>query len=237
MGYIGETGHTGHRMIEIGRGLLRRDFRWRLQSKHRLKVLIWGFLALLMPAGTAFMFSPFGMTAGLRPLNHMSTVSLMVFALAFGCVFIAGPFLFFSRSQKAVGKLMAICLFLASAIMVGGLLTEFVRYSTFSGVADRARVLMIATRDYEAKYGVVPTSLTKLVPEFLPALPDTNIGPYPLYRCCTYDEKRTAWVVGITDSHGRFGYEILVFCPGEKYPRFLLDGFVADVQNWWKTYE
>ena len=89
--------------------------------------------------------------------------------------------LFKGQRQEALRRLAVTvsCLI----IVIGGyLLSNLVRTYGFYRVTLRSVPVIKAIEAYESKHGQAPPDLNILVPEFLPAIPQTGIGSFPEYQ-------------------------------------------------------
>jgi len=99
---------------------------------------------------------------------------------------------------------------------------QHVRMSGFDDFVERSKPLVSAIRAYEQKRGEPPAALRDLVPEFLPAVPETGIGPSPTYE---YIHGETAqsrfgerWMLLVGCSSGLLNWDRILYYESEDYP-------------------
>jgi hypothetical protein len=75
---------------------------------------------------------------------------------------------------------------------------------------------------YEQTHGKPPVSLDVLVPEYLPAIPNTGMGAYPEYRYTLVTESGQQdgnhWVISIFTPTGIVDFDEFFYYPLQNYP-------------------
>lgn len=134
---------------------------------------------------------------------------------------------------REVGARTVFCgfLFVLMFVIVG--LGESVRNAGYRGITRRGARLVTAIKQYQTAHGALPNTLDALVPECLPAIPDTGVGAYPNYEFIqNKDSTRyggNRWVLSVDVSTDDLTRDALLFYPDGKYPSGL---WVTRFGNW-----
>lgn len=122
--------------------------------------------------------------------------------------------------QLAGGAIFCGIVFVITLIAFG--VGETMRDAAFKAITVRGGPLVAAIKQHQAKQGTPPGSLDELVPDFIPAIPDTGVGAYPKYEYvrnpnpAKYDGN--PWVLYVNVSTDDLMQDLLIFYPNQNYP-------------------
>lgn len=110
-----------------------------------------------------------------------------------------------------------------------------VRRASLLAATERARPLIAAIDRFEQRRGAPPLALAALVPDYLPAVPDTGLPAYP-----QFEYARSAAPEGPTTPRWQLRLSCpllmdadeLVYWPGETYPAQRFGGAVSRLGGW-----
>jgi hypothetical protein len=147
-------------------------------------------------------------------------IVLAIGAIAAG-VILAGPayaLLAWSWRPVALAVLFELCLFLglAPARITGDLMLRI----AFDLLESRNSELINAIETYERERGAPPATLTQLVPDYLPSIPQTGVAVAPYYEyetnpalCSVSKERPSDWHLSVSVG-GFLIVHQLFYCPG-----------------------
>lgn len=123
--------------------------------------------------------------------------------------------------------------------IVGG---DAVRMWGFEQFTIRAKPLITAIREYESDRGHPPSSLSELVPDFLPEVHDTGIGSAPEYVYVAGDDAPAeyhgnAWTLRLPVSIGVLNWDLMLYYPLQNYPAHGHGGVLRQVGDWAYVHE
>jgi hypothetical protein len=120
------------------------------------------------------------------------------------------------------------------AFMVARPLGDRIRTNAFLRLAERSEPLVDAIRDYESKYGRPPKSLPALVPQFIPAIPATQIGAYPRFDYLNHptNYEGNPWVLKISSVKNGVTLDRFLYFPLGNYPQSGYGGTLERVGEW-----
>lgn len=159
------------------------------------------------------------------PLSALLTpfgIFIAIGATAAGVILAAPAYALLAWSWRpiALGALFESCLFLglAPAQMTGDLMLPL----AFDLLERRNPELIKAIEAYAHDKGVAPTTLAQLVPDYLPAIPQTGIAVSPRYDyatapslCGVSKDRPSKWHVSVSVG-GAFIVHQLFYCPGTR---------------------
>jgi hypothetical protein len=170
-------------------------------------------LALWIRGWTAYALSP----GGSEMMLHLANVSLAGGYLgAFPLMILLAAFAVLPQARRPalLGLIAAVIGFMAFVTLVWGV-TE--REEAFVRVITNVEPLVRAVEDFEKEFGRAPTSLTELIPEHLPALPETTVGAWPTVR---YDTPRDGkpWRMAVPVPESVLDFSELFYEPTDENP-------------------
>ncbi|MEK7781354.1 MAG: hypothetical protein AAB370_07625 [Verrucomicrobiota bacterium] len=166
--------------------------------------------------------------------------SVLAFAAFVGIV--VCPFLLLSkrRRRNALLGLLSSVAFLSSFI-VGASVEQRIRHDAFLNLVERSTPLIQAIQAYEKKHGLPPVSLAALVPEFLSAVPGTEIGAYPEYKYVTGEKAKrfenNPWALYIFTPSGGINFDQFLYFPLQNYPERGFGGWLERIGDWAYVHE
>ncbi|MGA3143943.1 MAG: hypothetical protein ABSF10_13115 [Verrucomicrobiota bacterium] len=123
-------------------------------------------------------------------------------------------------SSLAAGAIFCGVVLVVTTIAFG--VGETMRDAGFKAITVRGRPLVAAIKQFQAKNGAPPGRLGELVPDFIPAIPDTGVAAYPKYEFvrkpdpAKYDGN--PWVLFVNISTDDLMQDLLIFYPNQNYP-------------------
>jgi hypothetical protein len=122
--------------------------------------------------------------------------------------------------QLAGGAIFCGIVFVITLIAFG--VGETMRDAGFKAITVRGRPLVAAIKQFQAKNGAPPGGLDELVPDFIPAIPDTGVGAYPKYEYLRQPDPvkygGNPWVLFVNVSTDDQMQDLLIFYPNQNYP-------------------
>ena len=109
----------------------------------------------------------------------------------------------------------------------------------FAKLAVRSQPLIAAIRSYEQRHGRPPESLSKLVPEFIPAVPPTGMGAYPNYEYFTpaTDYDNNPWILRVFTPTVGINFDQFLYFPLTNYPPKGCGGVLRRIGDWAYVFE
>jgi len=145
-----------------------------------------------------------------------------------------------STRQKA-SKWFLICSVFVVVTIASMKIGHRIRMDAFRSLAERSEPLVAAIKAYEQAHGKPPFSLGALVPEFLPAIPNTDMGAYPEYRYIVPEDHLhdgNPWVIIVSASTGILDFDRFFYYPLQNYPSHLWEtNPVQRVGDWGYVHE
>ncbi len=110
-------------------------------------------------------------------------------------VIISSLLLIFRKTRRVAAFLIIGCLAYSFAALPCFKIGNIVRMKGFERLAERSAPLVNSIHEYERSHGKPPAKLEHLVPEFLPAVPETGMGAYPDYKYEVFSNSKStlAW--------------------------------------------
>ncbi|WP_339688503.1 hypothetical protein [Gimesia maris] len=113
------------------------------------------------------------------------------------------------------------------------------RWEAFS---HRSQPLIAAINDYERQHGAPPESLTVLVPDYLPAVPDTGIRACSEFQYFTGEDARqqyagNPWALQVLPPVFGVGFDLVLYFPKQAYPEKGYGGWLERVGEWAYVHE
>lgn len=183
---------------------------------------------------------------GIAPFGASGFLWLMVLVIlplpTAGLVVILAPFLFFSRRFRPA----AFRFFLAAAVFMlavplGIRLGTHVRRAAFHRLAERSTPLVNAIKDYTTQNGQPPATLSALVPEFLPAVPQTGMAAYPRYDYHVGEKallfNGNPWILSVFTPAGGINFDQFLYFPLQNYPETGYGGSLERIADWAYVHE
>ncbi|QDV16921.1 hypothetical protein Pan153_15550 [Gimesia panareensis] len=103
--------------------------------------------------------------------------------------------------------------------------------------SERSQPLIAAIREYERDQGKPPETLADLVPDYLPAVPDTGIGACSEYQYFTGKRAQNEfegnpWVLQVIPPVAGIGFDLVLYFPQQNYPKRVYGGSLERVGDW-----
>ncbi|MEQ8638404.1 hypothetical protein [Gimesia maris] len=113
------------------------------------------------------------------------------------------------------------------------------RWEAFS---HRSQPLIAAINDYERQHGAPPESLTVLVPDYLPAVPDTGMRACSEFQYFTGKDARqqyagNPWALQVLPPVFGVGFDVVLYFPKQNYPQQSYGGWLEPVGAWAYVHE
>lgn len=192
---------------------------------------------ILFPLVSYLVVAPFGSQLFLW---FSLFLSLPVIAGLFGLL--SAPVLFCIRRLRplAIRALMA-SLVLMVAIFLGLRLGHHVRMAAFHALSERSAPLVKAIHTFAATHGQPPTDLSKLVPEFLPAIPTTGMAAYPHYDYHVGEKadkiNGNPWFLVVFTPSGGINFDQFMYLPLQNYPEHEYREGLQRIADWAYVHE
>ncbi len=149
--------------------------------------------------------------------------------------------LIFKFSRKICFVILLCSIVYFGAAMTCSWLSVRLRMAAFHKLAKRSEPLVQAIKNYELQYGSPPADLEKLVPEFLPSMPQTGMGAYPEYEYKVGDEAqkfaKDTWCLVVDTPLGGLNWDIFIYFPNQDYPERGYGGVLEKVRDWAYVHE
>jgi hypothetical protein len=112
-------------------------------------------------------------------------------------------------------------------------------HKTFFNLVARTEPLISAIEAHKTTKGEYPHKLEDLVPEFIPAIPDTNLAGYPKYEYNKAGAKTPfkQYEVLVQTSIGILNWDVFVYWPEGKYPDRFYGGYSEPFEKWAYVHE
>ena len=137
------------------------------------------------------------------------------------------------RSLLATAVFLGI-LFVITFLAIG--VGEAFRDAGLRGIVRRGGQLVTAIEQFQVKSGALPGGLEELVPDYLPAIPDTGVGAYHEY---TYLRKPdpvkydgNPWVLFVNVSTDDLMQDLMIYYPDQNYPTNPIGRNVRRFADW-----
>ena len=164
-----------------------------------------------------FALSPRGVPLSIHPdLALMFPIMLCAFVFGVACILLAPPL-----TRRIADTVATFCLAYILAGVPGLIATGGVRRYAFARLADRSQGLVTAIHAFEVDHRRPPSSLSRLVPAYLPAVPRTAIGAYPHYHYEAGDDGD--WRLWVPASAGPMDFELFEYDPHRREWRSVSD--------------
>ena len=133
--------------------------------------------------------------------------------------------LFIRRTRRVALLLLAVLVILLPSTIAGNVIGHRLRMDGMRDCAERSRPLVRAIEEYERDNGLPPGSLNTLVPKYLPAVPQTGMMAYPVYRYHTGADAEeqfagNQWVLAIRTPSGGINYDRMLYFPKRNYNEY-----------------
>ena len=169
-----------------------------------------------------------------------STIYLVIpLLLALASILFSLPFLFFKTTRRvAVIVLLSGITYLIGA-KVCFRIGSHIRMQAFQRLAERSDSLIQAVESYNSTHGHYPESLINLVPECIPAIPNTGMGAYPNYeyRSGTNTWHENPYVLYVNTPRGGINWDMFLYFPKQNYPEKGFCGALERVGTWAYVHE
>jgi len=157
-------------------------------------------------------------------------------------VLLLAPILWlFRKTRRAalVALVFAVTYLLAMVVAVNS--GHWIRMKGFSRLANRTKPLVAAIRGYEAKYGHPPEKLSILVPDFIRAIPTTQMRAYPRFEYIVGEKAKdfdnNPWVLTVFTPSGGINFDQFIYLPRQNYPNRGYGGYIERLGDWAYVHE
>jgi len=148
----------------------------------------------------------------------------------------------FKRYRTRALPWLLLALFYLPCYVVGSYLEDQVWVSEWEAFTERSLPLIQAIKQFEQDQGTPPKELVELVPDYLPAVPDTGIRACPNYRYESGDiafkqYAGNSWVLWFPTPVFGVGFDEMLYFPKQNYPKRGNGGSLERVGDWAYVYE
>lgn len=198
-----------------------------------LALLVNGFIVLaeylaVAPMGTDFLLG-------------IATFAYFPLLAAFPAIPVSIVLLFLRRYRMTGIKMLLACVVYLIVGIIGVRLSVEIRHNGFVDLAQRSRPLVTAIQQFEMKYGKPAKNLEQLVPEFLPAVPNTGIRAYPNYEYIAVSNpnayENNPWVLKVHTPSSGMNWDIFLYFPKQNYPKTGYGGWLEPIEDWAYVHE
>jgi hypothetical protein len=139
-------------------------------------------------------------------------------------------------------RILVASVLIAVTVPLSFWISSRIRADAFQKLAERSLPLVRAIREYEARHGTPPPDLRALVPEFLPAVPDTGMAGYPRYKYHVGEKSQkrfdgNPWALEVFTPAGGFNFDLFLYFPLQNYPQHGYGGSLERVRDWAYVHE
>jgi len=208
------------------------------------RILSASIFRLVAIAALPLLILPWFQYLGVAPFGSAIFLSLVILIAlpvpTAGLVVILAPFLFFSRRLRpaAFRYFLTAAVFLA-AVALGIQSGRQIRRAAFHRLAKRSAPLVNAIKDYTARHGQPPATLSALVPEFLPSVPKTGMAAYPHYDYQVGNKaffyRENPWTLSVATPNGMLNFDQFLYFPLQNYPENY--GTLERIADWGYIHE
>lgn len=145
-----------------------------------------------------------------------------------------------SRS-RALLWLLVIAVYIP-CYLLGSVWEQRVWTARWEAFSLRSQPLIAAINDYERQHGFPPESLTALVPDYLPAVPDTGMRACSEFQYFTGEVARqqysgNPWALQVLPPVFGVGFDLVLYFPNQNYPKNGYGGWLERVGDWAYVHE
>ncbi len=204
-----------------------------------------GALLISVPLSAFYVYATWLAAAahGTNALAEISTIAIGLLGITIlsgvlGAIFRVLGLIF--RLGKAtwsqVGVLAMFCGICTVVLMIATGIGRNIENKAIRTIIVRGGPVITAIEQFQAKNGALPAGLDELVPDFIPAIPDTGVGAYPRYEYvrnpnpAKYDSN--PWVLFVNVSAGNLMQDLLIYYPNQNYPANPVGRNVRKRGNW-----
>ncbi|MCC7145739.1 MAG: hypothetical protein IT443_04780 [Phycisphaeraceae bacterium] len=152
-----------------------------------------------------------------------------------------------NRTRKTAFFLLTTCVIYFAVTVVTMQISFQVRSSAFHALAKRSAVLVSAIKQYEIDHTGPPQTLAQLVPQYLPAIPQTGMAAYPDYVYVPrglsdgfegepWPEGNT-WILLVHTPSGGINFDMFLYFPAQNYPKQAYGSWLEHVEDWAYAHE
>ncbi|MFK7778753.1 MAG: hypothetical protein QM501_11665 [Gimesia sp.] len=210
-----------------------------MKSKDRLIYVLLAISAIgLLPFAQWLVTARYG--------TSLFTVFLAIYSLLFLAALLAIPVLLvrvcFKRYRDRTLPWLLLSLLYLPCFAAGVYLERNVWVSGWEAFTERSQPLIQAIKQFENDYGAPPKELVELVPDYLPAVPDTGIRACPEYHYDSGDIARkqydgNPWVLRFPTPVFGVGFDEMLYFPKQNYPKHGYGGVLERVGDWAYVHE
>ena len=214
------------------------EFRKRLRKTFRNCLIINGG----MIAFAWYSISPIGWGGGvILPFVMAMVLFITVFPFAMPIFPISLLFLIWKRYRIRAVFWLVVSLCYGGIGYGAFMAAEAIRMHGFALLAKRSRPLIQAIQAFETQHGVPPTRLQALIPDFLPAIPFTQMPAYPQFHYETASQVDwfygNSWTLYIPVLSGMMSFDRFFYFPLQNYPKSAYSGWIERVDDWAYAHE
>lgn len=108
--------------------------------------------------------------------------------------------------------------------------------------ANRSQSLITAIHSYEQQHSRPPDSLNDLVPDYLPAIPETGMGAYPEFEYYSGPDAQerfgsNPWALQVQTPSGGINFDVILYFPNQNYPETGYGGSLQRIGFWAYVHE
>lgn len=212
-----------------------------MNSKKRIP---WIFLVAISPLA----YLPFSHWLAVIPYG--TGIFLWVGVFVYGCLLLVPLFaipillfcLFLPNWRKQAAIYLAASLLMIVSYGCGTIVGLKVHMAGIRSWVKREQPLIVAIRKYESEHSTPPPNLESLIPNYLPAIPDTGLAAYPEFRYHNGDEAKqeffdNPWAVSVLTPTSLLNFDELLYFPKQNYPEVGYSGSLERIGDWTYVHE
>ena len=146
-------------------------------------------------------------------------------------VFVSPIFILFRKTRPFALNAFICCCVALLFFLPSMVASRLIRMNGFEELGKRSKPLIAAIEKFEKEKGHAPNLLSELVPEYLPAVPNTGIGAYPNYEYTTLKNERDKWQLTVSCSVGLLNWDEFFYLPSKVYEK-RYGGWIEPVGDW-----
>ncbi|WP_417388626.1 hypothetical protein [Gimesia sp.] len=201
----------------------------------------------LLFAVSAIVVLPFAAWALLAPYGSGFILCVtMLYYFAFLATLVMLPImlvrLYWKESRSRALLWLLVLAVYVPCFLLGVNLEHRVWTARCEAFSRRTQPLIAAINDYERQHGVPPESLTALIPDYLPAVPDTGMRACSEFQYFTGKDARqqyagNPWALQVLPPVFGVGFDVVLYFPKQNYPKQGYGGWLEPVGVWAYVHE
>lgn len=207
----------------------------------RLSAIIQSICLPLAIGGPAFyVFADYVAVApwGFNSLKILSSLLWLPMLASLPAIVIATLLLMHSSLWRYAANILVLFVLFLTFMWFAMDWGQMIRHQGFVDLANRSKPLVQAIHAYEKYHGEPPLSLSDLVPDYMPAVPDTGLGAYPEYEYLSssqqgiYPYHGQPWVLSVYTPSAVQRFDEFFYFPSQRYPAYGYGGEFERIGDW-----